>query len=81
MTIKKIEKGWQELDSEIIKTGKCIYCGACAAFCANIKFDREKEIPIEDGSCKDVNTCRDGYGVCYRLDCINYILNLICFLS
>ena len=63
----KIKKGWLELDSEIIKQGKCVYCGACGAFCANIKFDSEKEIPIEDGSCKDVNTCRDGFGLCYNL--------------
>jgi dihydroorotate dehydrogenase electron transfer subunit len=63
----KIKKGWQELDSEIIKTGKCVYCGACGAFCANIKFDPEKEIPIEDGSCKDINTCREGFGLCYNL--------------
>ena len=67
MTIKKIQKGWHELDAEIIRTGKCVYCGACGAFCGNIKFDRAKEIPIEDGSCKDVNTCREGYGVCYNL--------------
>jgi len=67
MYINKVKKGWQELDSEIIKTGKCVYCGACGAFCANIKFDFEKEIPIEDGSCKDVNTCRDGFGLCYNI--------------
>ncbi|MFX0034744.1 MAG: dihydroorotate dehydrogenase electron transfer subunit [Candidatus Hermodarchaeota archaeon] len=67
MHIDKIKKGWQELDSEIIKTGKCVYCGACGAFCANIKFDKEKEIPIEDGSCKDISTCRDGFGVCYNV--------------
>jgi len=67
MYVSKIKKGWQELDSEIIKTGKCVYCGACAAFCANIKFDSQKEIPIEDGSCKDSNTCRDGFGLCYNL--------------
>ncbi|TFF97796.1 MAG: hypothetical protein EU540_08505, partial [Promethearchaeota archaeon] len=67
MQIEKVKKGWQELDSEIIKTGKCVYCGACAAFCANIKFDPEKEIPIEDGSCKDINTCRDGFGLCYNI--------------
>ncbi len=67
MHIEKIKKGWQELDSEIIKTGKCVYCGACGAFCANIKFDPEKEIPIEDGSCKDINTCRDGFGLCYNV--------------
>ena len=67
MYIDKIQKGWQELDSEIIKTGKCVYCGACGAFCANIKFDTEKEVPIEDGSCKDANTCRDGYGLCYNI--------------
>ncbi|MFW9881378.1 MAG: dihydroorotate dehydrogenase electron transfer subunit [Candidatus Thorarchaeota archaeon] len=65
--VQKIKKGWQELDSEIIKTGKCVYCGACGAFCANIKFDTGKEVPIEDGSCKDVNTCRDGFGLCYNL--------------
>lgn len=65
--IKKIQKGWQELDAEIIKTGKCVLCGACSAFCLNIKYDMQKEVPIEDGSCKDVNTCRDGYGVCYNL--------------
>ncbi len=63
----KVKKGWLELDSEIIKKGKCVYCGACGAFCDNVKFDSEKEIPIEDGSCKDLNTCRDGYGVCYNL--------------
>ncbi|MFX1589887.1 MAG: Coenzyme F420 hydrogenase/dehydrogenase, beta subunit C-terminal domain, partial [Promethearchaeota archaeon] len=67
MFIDKVKKGWQELDSEIIKTGKCVYCGACGAFCANISFDFEKEIPIEDGSCKDVNTCRDGFGLCYNI--------------
>ncbi|KKL94884.1 hypothetical protein LCGC14_1860190, partial [marine sediment metagenome] len=63
----KNKKGWIELDSEIIKQGKCVYCGACGAFCDNIKFDFEKEIPIENGSCKDVNTCRDGFGLCYNL--------------
>ncbi|MHA2180120.1 MAG: dihydroorotate dehydrogenase electron transfer subunit [Promethearchaeota archaeon] len=67
MYISKIKKGWQELDSEIIRTGKCVYCGACGAFCENIKFDSQKEIPIEDGSCKDSNTCRDGFGLCYNL--------------
>ena len=67
MYIDKIQKGWLELDSEIIKTGKCVYCGACGAFCANIKFDTDKEVPIEDGSCKDVNTCRDGFGLCYNI--------------
>ncbi|MFX1278077.1 MAG: dihydroorotate dehydrogenase electron transfer subunit [Promethearchaeota archaeon] len=67
MYIHKIKKGWKELESEIIRTGKCVYCGACAAFCANIKFDKSKEIPIEDGSCKDSNTCRDGFGLCYNL--------------
>jgi dihydroorotate dehydrogenase electron transfer subunit len=67
MYIDKIQKGWLELDSEIIKTGKCVYCGACGAFCANIKFDTENEVPIEDGSCKDVNTCRDGFGLCYNI--------------
>ncbi|TFG06579.1 MAG: dihydroorotate dehydrogenase electron transfer subunit [Promethearchaeota archaeon] len=67
MYIEKIQKGWKELDSEIIKTGKCVYCGACGAFCANIKFDTQKEIPIEDGSCEEVNTCRDGYGFCYNI--------------
>jgi dihydroorotate dehydrogenase electron transfer subunit len=67
MHISKIKKGWLELDSEIIRTGKCVYCGACGAFCANIKFDSQKEIPIEDGSCKDSNTCRDGFGLCYNL--------------
>jgi len=67
MYIEKIKKGWLELDAEIIKTGKCVYCGACGAFCANIKFDASKEIPIEDGSCEDSNTCRDGFGLCYNL--------------
>lgn len=67
MRIGKIQKGWKELHEEIIQTGKCVYCGACGAFCANIHFDKEKEIPIEDGSCKDVNTCREGYGLCYNL--------------
>ncbi|MFW9784307.1 MAG: Coenzyme F420 hydrogenase/dehydrogenase, beta subunit C-terminal domain, partial [Candidatus Heimdallarchaeota archaeon] len=67
MYIRKIEKGWQELESEIIQTGKCVYCGACGAFCANIKFDTSKEVPIEDGSCKENNTCRDGFGLCYNL--------------
>ncbi len=67
MYIGKIQKGWKELYEEIIQTGKCVYCGACGAFCANILFDKEKEIPIEDGSCKDMNTCKDGYGLCYNL--------------
>jgi len=63
---ERIQKGWKELDEEIIRQGKCTYCGACGAFCANIKYDTEREIPIEDGSCKDINTCRDGYGLCYN---------------
>jgi len=67
MYIEKFKKGWLELESEIIRTGKCVYCGACGAFCANIKFDPAKEIPIEDGSCEDANTCRDGFGLCYNL--------------
>ena len=67
MYIEKIKKGWAELEEEIIKTNKCVYCGACGAFCTNIKFDREKEVPIEDGSCEEINTCRNGYGVCYNL--------------
>lgn len=67
MEVEKIQKGWQELDTHIIQTNKCVYCGACGAFCANIKFDFDKEIPIEDGSCKDINTCRDGFGLCYNL--------------
>ncbi len=67
MYIGKTQKGWKELSEEIIQTGKCVYCGACGAFCTNIQFDKEKEIPIEDGSCKDVNTCKDGYGLCYNL--------------
>ncbi len=67
MRIGKVQKGWKELSEEIIQTGKCVYCGACGAFCANIQFDKEKEIPIEDGSCKDVNTCKDGFGLCYNL--------------
>lgn len=67
MYIGKTQKGWKELSEEIIQTGKCVYCGACGAFCTNIQFDKEKEIPIEDGSCKDINTCRDGYGLCYNL--------------
>ena len=67
MYFGKVQKGWKELSEEIIQTGKCVYCGACGAFCANIQFDKEKEIPIEDGSCKDINTCRDGYGLCYNL--------------
>lgn len=67
MQFEKIQKGWKELEEEIINTGKCVYCGACSTFCENINFDFEREIPIEDGSCKDVNTCRDGFGVCYNL--------------
>ncbi|MFX1409245.1 MAG: dihydroorotate dehydrogenase electron transfer subunit [Promethearchaeota archaeon] len=67
MFIEKFQKGWQELDSEVIKAGKCLYCGACGAFCANIKFDKNREIPIEDGSCKDVSTCRNGFGLCYNI--------------
>jgi len=67
MYFGKIQKGWKELYEEIIHTGKCVYCGACGAFCADIQFDKDKEIPIEDGSCKDMNTCKDGYGLCYNL--------------
>ena len=67
MYFRKVKKGWKELSEEIIQTGKCVYCGACGAFCANIQFDKEKEIPIEDGSCKEMNTCKDGYGLCYNL--------------
>jgi len=65
--INKIQKGWNELESEVINSGKCVFCGACGAFCDNIKFDMIKEVPKEDGSCKDANTCRDGFGICYNL--------------
>ena len=67
MFIQKFQKGWSELLEEVINTGKCYYCGACGAFCANIKFNPETELPEEDGSCKDANTCRDGYGLCYNI--------------
>ena len=67
MFIQKVKKGWKELDEDIIQTGKCVFCGACGAFCANINYDMVKEIPVEDGSCKEVNTCRDGYGLCYNI--------------
>mgnify|MGYP006279374819 CR=1 FL=1 len=67
MYIKKIHKGWKELEEEVIKAGKCTYCGACGAFCLNIQYDQEKEIPIEEGVCEEMNTCREGYGVCYNL--------------
>ncbi|MGV9171305.1 MAG: dihydroorotate dehydrogenase electron transfer subunit [Promethearchaeia archaeon] len=67
MYIKKIHKGWKELEEEVINTGKCTYCGACGAFCLNIQFDPKMEIPMEDGACEQMNTCREGYGVCYNL--------------
>ncbi len=67
MFLKRIKKGWKELETEIIESGKCVYCGACGAFCANIKFNQEREEPYDDGSCEEMNTCRDGYGVCYNL--------------
>src|SRR5271157_2789232 len=67
MVIPKIHKGWKELNEEIIQTGICVYCGACGAFCGNISFDLTLEIPIEDGSCTEQSTCRDGFGTCYNL--------------
>lgn len=67
MFLERIQKGWKELESEVIEAGRCVYCGACGAFCANIKFDKETEKPYDDGSCEEMNTCRDGYGVCYNL--------------
>ncbi|MFO7795024.1 MAG: dihydroorotate dehydrogenase electron transfer subunit [Promethearchaeia archaeon] len=67
MFMERIKKGWKELESEVIETGRCVYCGACGAFCANVKFDKETEKPYDDGSCEEMNTCRDGYGICYNL--------------
>ncbi len=67
MNIPKIQKGWKELNEEVIQTKRCVYCGACGAFCENISFDVEKEVPIESGACKDQNTCREGFGTCYNL--------------
>ncbi|TFF93168.1 MAG: dihydroorotate dehydrogenase electron transfer subunit, partial [Promethearchaeota archaeon] len=67
MFMRKIKKGWKELEAEIIESNKCVYCGACGAFCSNIRFNRDTEKPFEDGSCEEVNTCRNGYGVCYNL--------------
>lgn len=67
MDIPKIHKGWKELQEEVIDAGKCLLCGACAAFCDNISFDLEREVPVEDGLCTDTATCRDGYGTCYNL--------------
>lgn len=67
MFLDRIKKGWKELESEVIETEKCVYCGACGAFCANVKFDKETEKPYDDGSCEEMNTCRDGYGVCYNI--------------
>ncbi|MBD3211648.1 MAG: dihydroorotate dehydrogenase electron transfer subunit [Candidatus Lokiarchaeota archaeon] len=63
----KIQKGWKELKEEVIDSGRCVFCGGCGAFCANIKFDKENEIPYDDGSCEEMNTCRDGYGLCYNV--------------
>ncbi|TXT64242.1 MAG: Coenzyme F420 hydrogenase subunit beta [Promethearchaeota archaeon] len=67
MFLKKIQKGWKELKSEVIDSGRCVYCGACGAFCSNIKFDVDSETPYDDGSCEEMNTCREGYGTCYNL--------------
>ncbi len=67
MNIPKIPKGWKELNEEIIQTKICVYCGACGSFCENISFDADQEVPLENGACKDQNTCRDGFGTCYNL--------------
>jgi coenzyme F420 hydrogenase subunit beta len=67
MFMERIKKGWNELEEEVIEAGKCVYCGACGAFCDDVKFDKDTEKPYDDGSCEEKNTCKDGYGVCYNL--------------
>ncbi|MHA1679607.1 MAG: dihydroorotate dehydrogenase electron transfer subunit [Promethearchaeota archaeon] len=65
MILSKIRKGWKELKSEIIDTGKCCLCGACAAFCESITISPSG--PVESGLCTEVTTCKDGIGSCYNL--------------
>ncbi|MHA1369238.1 MAG: dihydroorotate dehydrogenase electron transfer subunit [Promethearchaeota archaeon] len=65
MQMKRIKKGWKELKTEIIDSGKCCFCGACACFCDSIKMTDSG--PVESGLCAEESTCRDGFGTCYNL--------------
>ncbi len=53
-------KGFWDLFSEVVLKGMCCYCGACKAFCENIRYVDER--PTAD-ECYDCGMC---YNVCPR---------------
>jgi len=53
------EKGFEDLEEGIIKTGLCISCGACVAACPRQVLEMKDERPMKIEECKDC-------GICYR---------------
>ena len=49
---------FEELEVDIILSGKCCYCGACGAFCKYGYIRYENEIPVAE-NCKHCGTCYD----------------------
>ncbi len=36
----KVEKSSQDLENEVIYSGKCTQCGSCMAFCQHMEFNQ-----------------------------------------
>ncbi|ADB58635.1 Coenzyme F420 hydrogenase/dehydrogenase, beta subunit C-terminal domain [Archaeoglobus profundus] len=53
---------FEELEVDIILSGKCCYCGACGAFCKYIHYENERPVAENCEHC----------GVCYDVCPVNY---------
>ena len=57
----KVEKSSQDLENEVIYSGKCTQCGTCMAFCQHMDFNSET------GEAHVVDECSETVGLCYNV--------------
>lgn len=54
---EKKKQVWGHLVKEVIRTGKCIRCGACVSSCKVLDWDPEKSEPKLSGKCENCGVC------------------------
>lgn len=54
---EKKKQVWGHLVKEVIRTGKCIRCGACVSSCKVLDWDYEKSEPKLSGKCENCGVC------------------------